>query len=61
MTIYLIIGVVVSLYMIYHYRRDGTTNRKYELYWAVISPFIFPLLILKFIIDVISTSRRKIR
>jgi hypothetical protein len=48
---YLIVGIFVSLFMIWYYRKDGTTKVKYELYFAVIGPLIWPLQIIKFTID----------
>jgi len=50
---YLIFGFLFTLFMIFYYRRDGQTKQKYELYWAVIGPLIWPVQFLKLIIDLI--------
>lgn len=51
MTYYVLIGLAVTLISIYHYREDGTTDKKGELYWAAIGFLIWPFIIVKFILD----------
>lgn len=52
--IYLIIGVLVTLFSINLYRKDGTTNRKNELYMAAIGFLIWPLQVIKIIYDLLT-------
>jgi hypothetical protein len=49
--IYFLIGISVSFLSIYVFRKDGTTKVQGELYWAVISPFIWPIVLIKLIYD----------
>lgn len=55
--LYLIVGIIVTWFMIYHYRKDGTTNQKNELYWAAIGVFIFPLQIIMFILNKVNDKK----
>lgn len=48
---YYLIGFFITLMSIFIYRRKGNTTRKYELYFALIGPFIWPIQIIKWIID----------
>ena len=48
---YYFLGVLSTLFFIYYYRKDGTTDRKGELYWAVIGHLVFPVLWAKFFYD----------
>lgn len=54
---YYSIGIAVTLYCIWYYRRDGQSRKPNELYWAVIGPVIWPLLVLKFLFDRIITRK----
>ena len=49
--IYIIIGYFVSSYMVWKYRTDGTTDKKYELYFAVFGSLIWPIQLIKYWID----------
>lgn len=42
------IGYVISFSMILRYRPDGQSKKKYELYLALIGPFLWPLQLIKF-------------
>lgn len=48
---YLLTGFCVTLISIRYYRKDGQSKDKYELYFATIGPLIWPLLVIKAIID----------
>ncbi len=50
-TTYLSFGVPISLFFVWYYRKDGHTRQPNELYWATLAPFLWPLLIAKFLLD----------
>ncbi len=52
--IYSIIGILVILFSINFYRKDGTTNRKNELYMASIGFLIWPIQIIKILYDLLT-------
>ncbi len=52
--IYLIIGFIFTLFMVFYYRSDGQTKRKYELYFAVLGPVIWPIQLITFITHLIN-------
>ena len=49
--IYLGIGLIVTLAMIFYYRPDGRSQKPGELYMATVGPLIWPILLAKFIFD----------
>jgi len=56
--IYLMIGYLVTFYMINFYRGHELSETKTkDLYLAAIGPFIWPLQIIKHIIDLIKLHR----
>lgn len=52
--LYLLIGILISLICIYRYRKDGQTIRNFELYFAVLGVLIWPLLVVKYIYDLLN-------
>jgi len=56
-TYYWAAGTLSTLFFIWHYRKDGSTPKKMELYWAAIGPIIFPILWVKFFFDKRKTKR----
>ena len=58
MNYYLIIGIIVSLFTIWVFRRDGTTKKPFELYLAVIAPLLWPAVLVLMVIDLRRKSKR---
>lgn len=48
---YLTIGFIVILFSIYKYRKDRQTQKKNELYLAVLGILLWPIVLLKHIYD----------
>lgn len=49
--LYFLIGLFVSWVSIVIYRTDGTSKVPNELYWACLGPFIWPVLLIKILLD----------
>jgi hypothetical protein len=50
-SIYIYIGLLVTLFMIWFHRRNGTPLQENELYWAALGPFLWPLQVMKWLVD----------
>jgi hypothetical protein len=49
--LYYYIGVLVTLFCIWYYCPRGQSRNPNELYLAVVGPVVWPLLVLKFLLD----------
>jgi hypothetical protein len=49
---YHIFGILITFMCIFFFRKDGKTNKKYELYFAAFAPLIWPVVLILFIIDI---------
>ena len=55
---YLHLGIIVALYAVYLFRRDGTTKKPYELYLAIIAPIIWPAVLILLVLDLLRVEKK---
>lgn len=58
---WMLIGLAVTYLCIYIFRKDGTSPYKGELYFAALGPFIWPILLVKLIWDLVSEKIKKLK